>query len=195
MKREKRHLPLITINHRPLIGWESCENDAFTAFSRHRVWCWCWCWRRISGDRRKGGFGETSRASIFSSEQRSAYLTHRYIFSQAVVERGIRLRSIWEALGGGFGKSRQFAASGPSSEKERDETSPSLSFAAKLIDPSANYTKTFRQKSAEKCCRTTRTSTAPNWLILVQIATHLVQQWFAGLLIIFVSIKLTRHKI
>ena len=28
-------------------------------------------------------------------------------------------------------------------------TSPPLSFAAKLIDPSANYTKTFRQKSAE----------------------------------------------
>ena len=28
-------------------------------------------------------------------------------------------------------------------------TSPPLSFATKLIDPSANYTKTFRQKSAE----------------------------------------------
>ena len=61
-------------------------------------------------------------------------------------ERGIRLRSIrrrfWEIL----------TICGFRLELGEGEgwTSPPLSFAAKLIDPSANYTKTFRQKSAQK---------------------------------------------
>ena len=120
LQREKRHLPLITINHCPLIAWESCENDAFIAFSRHRVWCEPW----LPAAPEVNFWWQEKWCGAASHTRLLCFGTGGWLLSAQVYfqpgrqeERGIRLRSIRRR---GFGKSWQFVAWGLSWEKERD---------------------------------------------------------------------------